>query len=377
MHHPIKILSSIPHRFYTLDSFRGLAAICVVIYHLNTPNSIASLPFFRHSHLFVEFFFVLSGFVMNHSYARRERLQFRNFTISRFFRLYPLHLFTFLALFAYEIIKFLLENYGIHFQTTAFSGRNHVSEILPNLLFLHAWLPFSNAYGYNYPSWSLSIEFYLYLIFYITIKPFKSLKYLLWALFLSLSVYSILNGHNYKDEVFTGLFCFFAGTFLNDIYQILHQKVKRLPVFLFHISEILLVISSIIVVTQANSKSIMADLVFCITVFMFAFEKGIISKFLNQGVFQLGGRLSYSIYMVHAPILIVFASGGVIVANILDKLSIAGSTQFQELNFGNYFINNVFVFSTVIVVILCAYFINIFIEQKFMKIGKRIVGERL
>ncbi len=46
-------------RFEVLDSFRGLSAIFVVIFHMHYAGSITELSFFRGSSLFVEFFFVL------------------------------------------------------------------------------------------------------------------------------------------------------------------------------------------------------------------------------------------------------------------------------------------------------------------------------
>ena len=81
-------------RFLVLDSFRGIAAICVVIFHMHIIGSITELNFFRGSSLFVEFFFVLSGFVLAHTYGFKD-VSFKRFIISRTFRLYPLHIFMF------------------------------------------------------------------------------------------------------------------------------------------------------------------------------------------------------------------------------------------------------------------------------------------
>lgn len=80
-------------RFLVLDSFRGLCAIFVVMYHISIANSIATHGFFRSSHLFVEIFFILSGFVLAHSYAFRDGLTFKKLIIPRAFRIFPLHLF--------------------------------------------------------------------------------------------------------------------------------------------------------------------------------------------------------------------------------------------------------------------------------------------
>lgn len=44
------------NRFIVLDSFRGLCALSVVLFHLHVPNSLTELVFFKNAHLLVEFF---------------------------------------------------------------------------------------------------------------------------------------------------------------------------------------------------------------------------------------------------------------------------------------------------------------------------------
>lgn len=63
-------------RFEALDAFRGICAISVVIFHMHFIDSITELSFFRGSAIFVEFFFILSGFVLAHGYGSREGLKF-------------------------------------------------------------------------------------------------------------------------------------------------------------------------------------------------------------------------------------------------------------------------------------------------------------
>ena len=81
-------------RFEVLDSFRGIFAICVVFFHARYLGSVTETDFFRGSSTFVDFFFILSGFVLTHSYAYNENLKFKMFFISRTFRLFPLHFAT-------------------------------------------------------------------------------------------------------------------------------------------------------------------------------------------------------------------------------------------------------------------------------------------
>ena len=91
-----------------LDVFRGLAALSVCAVHF-TYDSFFHKYFARG--LFVQLFFTLSGFVIAYNYHHNfnSLKDFFKFTIKRFKRLYPLHLF-FLFLFLFiEIINIFLK----------------------------------------------------------------------------------------------------------------------------------------------------------------------------------------------------------------------------------------------------------------------------
>ena len=53
-----------PRRFVAIDSLRGICAIIVAVYHFSSNSILAALPFIKNGFLFVDFFFVLSGFVI-------------------------------------------------------------------------------------------------------------------------------------------------------------------------------------------------------------------------------------------------------------------------------------------------------------------------
>ena len=55
-------------RFRALDSWRGIAACLVALYHLDAYSHLFDVPFLRNSYLMVDFFFVLSGFVIAANY---------------------------------------------------------------------------------------------------------------------------------------------------------------------------------------------------------------------------------------------------------------------------------------------------------------------
>ncbi len=107
-----------------------------------------------HTHLGVDLFFLLSGFILYHVYgaffAGGVRLAaWRGFMIRRLLRIYPLHLATLLLVIV--IARFALPPEGLW-------------HLFLNLTLTQAW-GLSDEFVYNAPSWSISAEFAAYLLF--------------------------------------------------------------------------------------------------------------------------------------------------------------------------------------------------------------------
>src|SRR6185312_14754220 len=81
------------HRFRTLDGWRGVCALLVALHHFPAHGFVYALPLVRNAWLLVDFFFVLSGFVIAYAYGARlsNGAQIKSFTLRRFLRLWPLH----------------------------------------------------------------------------------------------------------------------------------------------------------------------------------------------------------------------------------------------------------------------------------------------
>lgn len=360
-------------RFLVLDSFRGIAAICVVIFHMHIIGSITELNFFRGSSLFVEFFFVLSGFVLAHTYGFKD-VSFKRFIISRTFRLYPLHIFMFFIFVLLELGKLIAYNYGFSFNNEPFSNSYSLKEVLPNLLFLQSWLPFTIPTSWNGPAWSLSVEYYMYIIFFFTLFIKSNLKYIVWFLFSFISFYIIINSFGVMSQVIRGLSCFFAGALTYLIYRKINLKFEKINTNLFSVVEFLLIFLIIYIISYVEEyKAIYASLIFLVIVFFFAFEKGVLSKILKASFFQLLGKLSYSIYMTHAAILYCLVSVSMVLEKILNKKFAPMIETVRYIDFGNIFINN----SVVIIILFIVIFISIFtykyIEVKGQEFGKRFL----
>ena len=97
------------NRFAALDGLRGVSAIAVVLFHLPLAMHAYGSPLVREAYIFVDFFFVLSGFVIAHAYAARIETvaSVGDFLLRRVARRWPLHLATLAGLVVLECARVL------------------------------------------------------------------------------------------------------------------------------------------------------------------------------------------------------------------------------------------------------------------------------
>jgi len=361
-------------RFEVLDSFRGLCALFVVVYHLHVSDSFAEIAFFRGSSIFVEFFFVLSGFVLAHGYAFRENLSFGPFLSARFFRLYPLHLFMLLVFVLLELGKWsALEFFGISFNNMAFTNDYALESILPNLLLVHAWTPFTNPLSFNTPSWSISIEFYMYLLLYLSLLMAGRLRMLVWGLLPPVMFYLMITGSDLLvPAVMRGLSGFFGGVICYLVYRRYLSRIN-VPVWLASLVEVALILLVIAVVqSDVEYRSVWATLVFFLTVLWFSLESGLLSTALKRDSLQFLGRLSYSMYMTHAAVIYLFTSLFLVLQKLTGKqtMSMVDGVRFFDTGYGLW--NNLLVALMLASVLLCSCWTYRVIEVRGQALGKQL-----
>ena len=160
-----------PREIESLTALRGVAALWVVFYHVRNHFDVKLTgPLVQHGYLAVDMFFVLSGFIMYYVYAgayQTGRFGYWDFLLKRFARLYPVHFVTLLAAVAIFLAGGLL---GIMPDYA-----DHMRQIWLHLLLLHGW-GLSDSLYLNYPSWSISAEFFAYLTFPLTCALVLRLK---------------------------------------------------------------------------------------------------------------------------------------------------------------------------------------------------------
>lgn len=373
------LASSHKNRFTVLDSFRGIFAICVVVFHMHYLNSITETGFFRRSDLFVDFFFVLSGFVITHSYAFNKQLSFRTFTLSRFFRLFPLHIAALLFYIVIELFKLIACRHGVGFNKTPFTAETDPSQIVPNLFLLQSWTTQTTALSFNYPSWSISIEFYMYFIFYIILLCKGFIRYTIWLLIATITTWLFVSNcltptNILSNSALRGLSGFFTGALTYILYIKTYKTIKLNALFL-SICEIILFITLLLVISSDfNNKGIILILLFAISIFVFAHEKGVLSTVFSKKIFVIIGKLSYSIYMTHASLLLIILTVYLTLDKYLKIKAIAPLVNgIRVINFGSAQVNNLAILLVVIFVILTSSLTYKYIEIPGQQLGKLFI----
>jgi peptidoglycan/LPS O-acetylase OafA/YrhL len=292
-------------RFLALDSWRGICALFVAAHHIETQGWLFWQPLVRDAWLFVDFFFVLSGFVIAHAYSERltTATATRIFILRRFARLWPLHAAVLAAMIALELLR-LLASGGAHDAHVPFTGEHAPAAILSNFLLLQAF-GLHDGETWNGPAWSISVEFYTYILFALFCVALRSGRArALGAIVLAVAAASALaafSEHGMRDTyqwpIFRCLFGFFSGTLAYALF-----RSGRTHALAGTPAEFLAVAAVIAFITFAPGRGALAFLappLFAGAIIVFAAEKGFFSRQLAGPLPLALGRWSYSIYMCH------------------------------------------------------------------------------
>lgn len=301
-----------PRHLDALTGLRGIAAWMVVLYHVRLsllhllPGDVIAV--LARGYLAVDLFFMLSGFVIWYNYEQRLRDggwdATWQFLWRRFARVWPLHA-TVLAGFVGFAVALKLSGRSV-------SGYPF-AELPLHVLLMQNW-GLTNALAWNHPAWSISTEFSAYLLFPVVVSTWRSntsrsiavvgavaaLAALLYALF-------AVNGYDNLGENIPGLglvrclvefamgslMCLLWGRWSEQRRAALHAALACF----------------FIVVAGAALKLpeiALAPAVFWSALLAIALNRGIIARVLASSVPRYLGEISYSTYLAHFGLFIVF-----------------------------------------------------------------------
>jgi peptidoglycan/LPS O-acetylase OafA/YrhL len=298
--------SSKPH-YIILDGLRGVAALLVVIFHLfeGIFPTLEGHPM-RHGYLAVDFFFMLSGFVVGYAYDDRwSKMTVWQFFKIRLVRLHPM-----------VIAGVLIGAIGFWFDPfVSLRPPFQFKELMLAVAFGFFLMPSKDIRGWgethqlNGPSWSLLQEYIGNILYGIWIRKFSNLA--LWLL-VTVSAAALAITAFWRGDIGTGwsyetfwiavvrmMFPFFAGLFLFRMGTLIRVK----HAFLFCSALLTLVFAVPYLKYNGLYEAGVIMVIFPVIVLLGA--GGTVSGIMEK-VCRFAGDISYPIYITHYPFIYIY-----------------------------------------------------------------------
>ncbi|HVV27414.1 MAG TPA: acyltransferase [Rhizomicrobium sp.] len=300
-----------------LAGARAFPPLLIILYHFSEGHHYSGLAWFdrivTRGYMWVEFFFVLSGFILTHAYGPRLRdlltpKGYGAFLRARLARLYPLHLFMLLVILAMVVTFRALAHAGGY--VSIFDVRYHPEvnawSFLLSVLLVQGWntLPYL---AWNGLSWFVSVEFALCLLFpaFLWLSHGRTWRgFALTGLGLAGMLALLFTSKHglditYHNGVLRGACDFAAGVGMAVLYrETAHRSGPAWIHSLVQVLLLLLLAYSFAYTGWSHTRNdIYTALPIMALVFALAFDKGVLAEALKTRVPQRMGEWSYAIYL--------------------------------------------------------------------------------
>ena len=298
-------------KIVSIEAMRFIFMLMICLWHYQGATGI-----FSHGYLGVEFFFILSGILIYHSASKSSPIEPLGYTIKKIKRFFPKYFCSIIIAFLiFEIIPIIThgKSIGMH---TLIGWLNFI----PECFMLHDIGIFERWGGYNYPLWYINVLVWgggwLYACIYFYRKPVINI--ILPPLVVCGYVYLFnLSDRNLIEQWGTALFIqkdMIRGVCdmgLGIMIAYLYEQKMQFFISHKHLTDILSVLSFILAIAICVSKYDLDS--YCLIFFSISFigclqEKSLFCKIFKALYWQNLGNITYSMLLLHAPIIYVFHS---------------------------------------------------------------------
>lgn len=326
-----------PVHLAALTSTRFFAALLVMVFHVteempllnNVPGWVRSI--ITSGYVWVGYFFILSGFILMYQYQSRYesgRFNAREFWLARFARIYPGHG---LGFFLVLLVGWIFPSITLGPPNATLAVK--VADVGLTSILMQAWVP-SFADTFNFPSWSLSAEWFFYLMFPLLLPVTTRLSVrrllLLAAAGLALetvglAVYSATSGHDGSSGAIPVTFIKFSPLvrFMEFIFGVVVARVYRERVALglterwgsrlvgVALCFIALGLAGVCDVPFVIRHNVALAIPFGALILGLALAPASgISRWLSMSLLVRLGECSYSFYILHGAFIYLFFGSG-------------------------------------------------------------------
>ncbi len=333
-----------PH-YLILDALRGVASVMVVAFHIFEAHATSHLDqVINHGYLAVDFFFVLSGFVIGYAYDDR----WGKMTLSDFFK------FRLIRLQPMVVMGMVIGALFFYFQDSAMwpmISQVPVWKMLIVMLIGFTLLPvppsmdirgWHEMHPLNGPGWSLFFEYIVNIFYGLFVRKFSKivlsiLVFIAACALIHLAVTSpngdVIGGWSLEPEQlrigFTRvMYPFFAGLLLSRMIKLSYVK----HAFLW-CSLLLVIVFSIPRIGGSghlwmNGLYDSLSIIFIFPLIVFLGASGKITGKISSRICKFLGDISYPIYITHYPLIYIYT------AWVSDhKVTITEALPFAALTF--------------------------------------------
>jgi peptidoglycan/LPS O-acetylase OafA/YrhL len=377
-------------RFETLDSWRGICALLVAMMHFPASGPIGESFFVRGAFLFVDYFFVLSGFVIAHGYGRKiaDGTGYLRFITLRLGRIYPLHVAVLLLFVAFEALRLAVP--ALRGQGAApFTDGYSLPELLSSLALLNG-VGLEDKLTWNGPSWSISAEVWTYVLFGAAVLLLRGRTWIaLVAAVLIGALVLYLFSPKYMDATWDFGFvrCIYGFSLGALLYALFMDRLANLQpagprsTVVWTVAELaaVAVVGLFVALAAHNAVGIGAPFVFALVLGVFVHERGLVSRVLRMRLFLWLGTLSYGIYMVHIFVQSRMINAGTVLgkivgADLVGSFDINGEAFYGFGLHGSLFGTAMFAVM-ILAVVATAWIGNVLVEKPFQRWSRRLAAE--
>lgn len=282
---------------YTLQGLRALAMLGIFLFHSGLLLN-GTFP--------VTFFFILSGFVLYYTKQYSvENITFKQNIKWVFIKMRPFYVIHIITFFMSIIIRWDWINKLSTFEL--------VRKTILDLLLIQSLFK-NDAFIFNGLAWFLSVTFILYLVTIPIIKIIKKIpinKLIIYITLILIAQYA-LNIMNMSKLVDLYLYS-------NPIYRILdfilgmltarmflEKQINIKNYNLYEVGILVIFVAMYFISFFRGTACSYYSLLFIVALYVFSYEKGIVSKILSSEILQNIARISFEFYMIHELILIIF-----------------------------------------------------------------------
>jgi peptidoglycan/LPS O-acetylase OafA/YrhL len=296
-------------RLHSIDALRGIAALCVVVFHLKVMTAhpggalgvTTAFGQWGNDYLWtaVDLFFLISGFIFAHVYLRDGALKAgttaRDYAVARVARIYPLHLLT---LFVVAAIVWAGVPLVPSFDRAAVAYDGY--HFILNLLMLQA-AGIERTFSFNSPAWSLTSEFVCYALFFALARAGGRWLLLGALMLITIGIGAELGLLPVSSRIARGLVGFFLGVLLHR-----HRAMfLQIPfIVLVGMSILAMLVAPQLAGTRINTGVIMSLVAWPWLVLVCLHPAS--HAILGSRLMQFFGNLSYSTYLLHIPLALIF-----------------------------------------------------------------------